>query len=223
VLEEGRRIDSLGKLSSRPQSPHITQPGTPVVVPPTPTNSSKKKERRPTTGNSVVESTPSRSPYDLDNADMQTKRRSMFRSPGTASSPDLATLVRKAKERGGVVLEPRSDEPNLLQPSPLAFSSSSTHLSPNPALINNPDQRTRTRSSTSSSYSLVSSPSSKDEKISPSKGDRQKVAKAEKVLGVVGAPMGNEISLATSRTVGKEAGKVCCIYLAEGGFRIGPM
>jgi len=26
-----------------------------------------------------------------------TKRRSMFRSPGTASSPDLATLVRKAK------------------------------------------------------------------------------------------------------------------------------
>jgi len=27
-----------------------------------------------------------------------TKRRSIFRSPGTASSPDLATLVKKAKE-----------------------------------------------------------------------------------------------------------------------------
>lgn len=32
-----------------------------------------------------------------------TKRRSMFRSPGTASSPDLATLVRKAKEAKATV------------------------------------------------------------------------------------------------------------------------
>lgn len=34
---------------------------------------------------------------------MQTKRRSLYRSPGTSSSPDLATLLRKAKERGGAV------------------------------------------------------------------------------------------------------------------------
>lgn len=29
-----------------------------------------------------------------------TKKRSIFRSPGTASSPDLATLVKKAKDKG---------------------------------------------------------------------------------------------------------------------------
>ncbi|KAL5528345.1 hypothetical protein ACEPAF_7481 [Sanghuangporus sanghuang] len=32
-------------------------------------------------------------------ADVRTKRRSLLRSPGTASSPDLATLVRRAKEK----------------------------------------------------------------------------------------------------------------------------
>lgn len=31
-----------------------------------------------------------------------TKKRSLFRSPGTASSPDLATLVKRAKDRGPV-------------------------------------------------------------------------------------------------------------------------
>lgn len=32
---------------------------------------------------------------------MHTNRRSMYRAPGTSSSPDLATLLKKAKERGG--------------------------------------------------------------------------------------------------------------------------
>ncbi|KAL8293795.1 hypothetical protein RQP46_000496 [Phenoliferia psychrophenolica] len=40
------------------------------------------------------------------------QRRSMFRSPGTASSPDLASLVRKAKE------ERASPEAEYVQPSP---------------------------------------------------------------------------------------------------------
>ena len=31
-----------------------------------------------------------------------TKKRSLFRSPDTASSPDLATLVKRAKDRGPV-------------------------------------------------------------------------------------------------------------------------
>lgn len=35
---------------------------------------------------------------------MQTNRRSMYRAPGTSSSPDLATLLRKAKERGGATV-----------------------------------------------------------------------------------------------------------------------
>jgi hypothetical protein len=44
---------------------------------------------------------------------MQTRRRSLYRAPGTSSSPDLATLVRKAKERGGVVpqVEKRAEPP----------------------------------------------------------------------------------------------------------------
>lgn len=32
---------------------------------------------------------------------IHTNRRSMYRSPGTSSSPDLATLLKKARERGG--------------------------------------------------------------------------------------------------------------------------
>ena len=31
-------------------------------------------------------------------------RRSIYRSPGTSSSPDLATLLRRARERGGAVV-----------------------------------------------------------------------------------------------------------------------
>ena len=46
--------------------------------------------------------------------EVQTKRRSLYRSPGTSSSPDLATLLRKAKERGGggggVVREKRNND-----------------------------------------------------------------------------------------------------------------
>ena len=38
---------------------------------------------------------------DPDDADL--KRRSLFRSPGTASSPDLATLVRKQRERNAAL------------------------------------------------------------------------------------------------------------------------
>ncbi|KAH8119341.1 hypothetical protein DFH11DRAFT_1501723 [Phellopilus nigrolimitatus] len=37
--------------------------------------------------------------FEAEDGDRQTKRRSMLRSVGTASSPDLATLVRKAKQR----------------------------------------------------------------------------------------------------------------------------
>jgi hypothetical protein len=36
------------------------------------------------------------------------QKRSIFRSPGTASSPDLATLVRLAKEAQGVTASPQT-------------------------------------------------------------------------------------------------------------------
>lgn len=37
--------------------------------------------------------------YDAEDGETQTRRRSMYRAPGTASSPDLATLLRKAKAK----------------------------------------------------------------------------------------------------------------------------
>ena len=40
---------------------------------------------------------------EQEDAERHANRRSIYRSPGTSSSPDLATLVRKAKERGGAI------------------------------------------------------------------------------------------------------------------------
>ncbi|KAH7108141.1 hypothetical protein BKA62DRAFT_9648 [Auriculariales sp. MPI-PUGE-AT-0066] len=82
-------------------------------------------------------------PFDLDDIDLQTKRRSIFRSPGTASSPDLATLVRKARDRGGIVKEnPREDELGILTSGAVEAT-----------------LRPRAPSSVSSNYSLVAPPS----------------------------------------------------------------
>ena len=117
-LMEGRDFNTMGVVSSpSPSSKHALspatptnpseqlrlQPATPNVVPPTPSvapsasgAASPNPERPPSpTGSS------SSHEFFIDTADpgYQTKRRSMFRSPGTSSSPDLATLVRKAKER----------------------------------------------------------------------------------------------------------------------------
>ena len=98
-------------LSSPPSPPaqrgyRSLQPATPIVVPPTPSpgNSASRSAALP----SAVSLTPSSSatsevfydaPEEIDA--YQTRRRSMYRSPGTASSPDLATLLRRTKERAG--------------------------------------------------------------------------------------------------------------------------
>lgn len=81
----------------RPQ----TQPGTPVIAPLTLSQiagPSSTKQPVPSPSSSSAEIF-----YDAEDSDIQTKRRSLYRSPGTSSSPDLATLLRKAKERGGTV------------------------------------------------------------------------------------------------------------------------
>ncbi|KAF5354747.1 hypothetical protein D9756_005253 [Leucocoprinus leucothites] len=92
----------------------LGQPGTPVVVPPTPTPASASSTPGQSSS-STPESTlatatpPSQSQHDVfydlveDDAERQTNRRSIYRSAGTSSSPDLTTLLRKAKERGGVI------------------------------------------------------------------------------------------------------------------------
>ena len=40
-------------------------------------------------------------PYDAEENEHHTRRRSMYRSPGSASSPDLVTLLKKTKQRSG--------------------------------------------------------------------------------------------------------------------------
>ncbi|KAH9858835.1 hypothetical protein C2E23DRAFT_880256 [Lenzites betulinus] len=115
LLREGFDVDELGAdLSNASISPFSSprgylglQPATPVIVPPTPSpvNSAGRAATAPSTSSlTSPSSSTSEVFYDApeDTADYQTKRRSMYRSPGTASSPDLATLLRKAKERSGV-------------------------------------------------------------------------------------------------------------------------
>ena len=124
VLREGVDVNSLGVDASpaNPKSPSTNTPGartisrvalqqppTPIVIPPTPSPAPGPSTRLTTTNmvSSAVGSS-SQSHNDLFNdpedAERQTNRRSMYRSPGTSSSPDLATLLRKAKEKGGPVV-----------------------------------------------------------------------------------------------------------------------
>ncbi len=95
-------------LSSSPSPPPQRgylglQPSTPIIVPPTPSPGNSA----PRSGLVSASATPPSSStsevfYDApEEIDYQTRRRSMYRASGTASSPDLATLLRKAKERGG--------------------------------------------------------------------------------------------------------------------------
>ena len=120
VLKESLDVDTLGVLdtsntslgsslspfaSPEPLS-KTTQPATPTVVPPTPSPSSSRAAV-PSSSSSLAPSRDSSSSYSSreifydaqEDTDLQTKRRSMYRSPGSASSPDLATLLRKSKNK----------------------------------------------------------------------------------------------------------------------------
>ncbi|KAJ7725837.1 hypothetical protein DFH07DRAFT_853529 [Mycena maculata] len=112
-LQEGLDVNKLGVESPSPRRTSGT-PGTPTVIPATPT---------PVAGPSRVSgSSPSGSSseqyYDAEDTDRAAARRSMYRSPGTSSSPDLATLLRKAKERGGVVSPKNRDRRRPDDPPP---------------------------------------------------------------------------------------------------------
>ncbi|KIY71151.1 hypothetical protein CYLTODRAFT_408393 [Cylindrobasidium torrendii FP15055 ss-10] len=121
-LREGVDMNDLGGSPTPDRSLHSTPrltsnngaPGTPTVVPPTPTPTGKRGMS--SGGGDVFQ-------------DTEVKRRSMYRSPGTASSPDLATLLRKSKEKG-IRLEKRHDSPPPL-PN-MSASSSSPHSTPPP-------------------------------------------------------------------------------------------
>ncbi|KAJ3996410.1 hypothetical protein F5050DRAFT_1571547 [Lentinula boryana] len=148
ILKEGLDINTLGVVESPspaplPKSPKYNpkyrtppsyntkkiQPSTPTIVPPTPS---------PVAGPSSakIPQMPSNDFFndnDDDNNTRHVNRRSMYRSPGTSSSPDLATLLRKAKERGGVVSPAHLQRDRRREsPPPLPQFPNSPYASPIP-------------------------------------------------------------------------------------------
>jgi hypothetical protein len=167
VIKEGIDVDSLGQLddlpapaklhtcsspstststSSRPHS--IIRPAATPLMPPSTSTQLKgslpSSTYRPAASISTSASSSSNDLfYDAEDPDYQTRRRSMYRSQGTASSPDLATLVRKAKQRGSV-----------LPPQLIGKDRRQESAPPLPTALHAPSEpapRPRQRSSTSSS------------------------------------------------------------------------
>ena len=148
VLKEGLDVNSMGvdtspspmnasfglPTSSRQSTP---QPSTPTVVPPTPSPAPGPSSAR------IIAPPQSSLSHDVldaqDTQERQANRRSMYRSPGTSSSPDLATLLRKAKEKG-VVVGPNHNKKDKRRDSPPP---------PVPPAHDRPSTSGRPRSSTS--------------------------------------------------------------------------
>ncbi|KAK7692615.1 hypothetical protein QCA50_004247 [Cerrena zonata] len=128
------------------------QPATPTIVPPTPSPNHNSRvnggSSSSTRGQSSV-SSGSDIFYDAEDSEMQTKRRSMYRAPGTASSPDLATLLRKAKLRESAAAgKDANNRSNRTAQQP---------LTPNRLRPDDPSQRPST---TNNSFASPSSPRS---------------------------------------------------------------
>lgn len=176
-LKESLDVNTLGVSDNSASSAHeFTSPAsrdartprthahahalpTPVVVPPTPSppcpGPSSARCPSSTSSSDVF--------YDAEDTEIQTKRRSLYRSPGTSSSPDLSVLARKTKERGGVLsratqqqlqmqqmmMEKRAAE----QPPPLPVNS---HSQTSPAKLRPPVQRPRSSTSAGASSSSSS-------------------------------------------------------------------
>ena len=159
VIKEGIDFDSLGEdsapslkylSSSSPLSPPSSSSSRPQsMLPPRAKNSNSLASPTPRPPASISASTSASSSsndlfYDAEDPDYQTKRRSMYRSQGTASSPDLATLVRKAKQRASIL--PTSNTKDKRHEPPPLPTSPNPHPPPNSAR-----RHRRRRSSTSSS------------------------------------------------------------------------
>ncbi|KXN90627.1 PH and SEC7 domain-containing protein C11E3.11c, partial [Leucoagaricus sp. SymC.cos] len=100
-------VGPRARMNPRTNTPmRLGQPGTPVVVPPTPTPATATPGPSSSPNPASTTTPPAQGQSDVvydpadDNTERQTNRRSIYRSPGTSSSPDLTTLLRKAKERG---------------------------------------------------------------------------------------------------------------------------
>jgi len=131
---EGSSPNPKGRNTATP----LKQPGTPNVIPatPTPPRNDTLYPLTTSSSNSTPFHTPLASPepscdgedspspvgsqpspkppnsshpegirlplYDAEDREHQVRRRSMYRSPGSASSPDLVTLLKKTKQRNGL-------------------------------------------------------------------------------------------------------------------------
>ncbi|KAL1748693.1 hypothetical protein HDZ31DRAFT_29171 [Schizophyllum fasciatum] len=107
----GLGMDSPASARS-PRTPNTrTQPPTPIVVPPTPSQSQQGGDhdeldatRPPSAASSQdVFYDAAEGERGSGSGERNPNRRSIYRATGTSSSPDLATLMRKARERGGTV------------------------------------------------------------------------------------------------------------------------
>lgn len=182
VLKESLDVDTLGVLDtsnssinssspfSSPSPPQKTpyigfQPATPTIVPPTPSPGSRAAG--PSNIYARDSSSSSSGPeiyYDaVEDTDLQTKRRSMYRSAGTASSPDLATLLRKSKRESAARREGRSGDTTPLPPLTPNRRPEDTNASPG-------SRAGRGRSSTSSSAASPSVASPRAPHASKGKG-----------------------------------------------------
>lgn len=136
-IQEGLDVNKLGLETP---SPHRSQPTTPTVIPPTPTPVAGPSRAPPSPASSSNELF-----YDTEDPEPTAQRRSMYRSPGTSSSPDLATLLRKAKERGGVgVPKSNRDRRRPDDPPPLPNQITSIAYASNAPRSKNRLQRTTT-------------------------------------------------------------------------------
>ncbi|WVR04320.1 hypothetical protein IAU60_001320 [Kwoniella sp. DSM 27419] len=119
LLSEGKRgdqerVDHVDRHRENGSETSIDSPARglqmPGIIPPTPSTSGyTRRDSMLTMDSGASETPPRRIPSKSVGLDTELgekarskhplpKRRSIFRSPGTASSPDLVTLVRKAKE-----------------------------------------------------------------------------------------------------------------------------
>jgi hypothetical protein len=172
VIKEGIDVDSLGgedfpatptaavssssspTLSPSTSSPPHSKTHSPATPPMPPSSSTHHKGSLPSSAcrppPSVSTSASSSSNdlfYDAEDPEYQTRRRSMYRSQGTASSPDLATLVRKAKQRGSILPTQLITKDRRQESAPPLPTGLRAPLDPSP--------RPRNRSPTSpSKYSL---------------------------------------------------------------------
>lgn len=184
-LKEGIDVNSLGVLDSPGaqdtiRSPKSLQPSTPKIIPPTPVAG-------PSSNRMVMASSSSNDVFSdaSDDVERQINRRSMYRSPGTSSSPDLATLLRRTKERGGIpnlkdIKDKRRESPPPLPSGPANRKRSSTGFAPSSPVT--PLPKGKNKPQNSPDWILTgNSPSQNDSPSKPAKSSMR--AKTSAFIG----------------------------------------